>query len=326
MKKLIFITCIGFCLILNSACSSDEVKEEKQTKENIIPQPKEDIIKKKEEEEDYSKGGSFEIESQELKRKFIIRVPKSYDGTQEVPLVISLHGATENGSSSEKQSGFTSLGNKENFIVTYPTGLVFGTRTKPAWTFFQSISRGKEYNDVVFINDLIKKISTELKIDKKRVYLVGHSNGAFFSYAFGTLSTQSVAAIGVINGLGYSIFDRDKVKPSSHLPVIHIHGQKDDIVPPNNVREGSINLIAEESVLYWVGKNKASVEPVEIKDDEIVNIREWKSSSDNNGDVRYVKVKNGTHLWFRDSNSKFDATEAIWEFFKEHQREGEKEL
>jgi len=116
------------------------------------------------------------------------------------------------------------------------------------------------------------------------------------------------------------------VEPTTHLPLIHIHGQKDEIVPPNSLREGSISLIAEESVLYWVSKNKASETPVEVLDNEIVNIQEWKSNSENNGDVRYVKVKNGTHLWFRESNSKFDATEAIWEFFKAHPREEEKML
>jgi len=185
MKRIFFITCFSIGLILQSACSSegDSSQSEDVTpapgvkeKAEVIPKPKID---------NYKKGGSFKIKSQEIDRTFLLRVPKSYDDTKELPLVISLHGAGENGSKSEKQSGFTALAQKENFIVTYPTGLIFGSRTGPAWTFFQTTSNGKEFNDVVFINDLINKIKSELKIDSKRIYLVGHSNGIQFLIEMG---------------------------------------------------------------------------------------------------------------------------------------------
>ena len=73
----------------------------------------------------------------------------------------------------------------------------------------------------VMLADLKKKHA----VDERRIYSMGHSNGAAFSYLLWQARPDALAAIGSVAG---SL--RGDGKPTTPLPVIHVAVKKDPLV------------------------------------------------------------------------------------------------
>jgi len=109
------------------------------------------------------------------KRDYKVHVPKSYDKSAAVPLVIALHGGGGRTWSMERLTKFSTLSDKEGFIVVYPEGY------EKQWNDGREADniRAQKLNldDVGFISKVIDAIEEKYSIDKKRVYAAGISNG-----------------------------------------------------------------------------------------------------------------------------------------------------
>ena len=55
-------------------------------------------------------------------REYVLHVPKRYDGSKPVPLVISIHGADNWPSFQMELSQWNPVADEEGFIVVYPGG------------------------------------------------------------------------------------------------------------------------------------------------------------------------------------------------------------
>src|SRR5256885_6824308 len=69
-----------------------------------------------------NRNNGFMISSGE-KREYLLYVPRSYDRTKPVPLVISMHGAGGWPMQQMNLSEWNRLADREGFIVVYPSGL-----------------------------------------------------------------------------------------------------------------------------------------------------------------------------------------------------------
>ena len=65
-------------------------------------------------------------------------------------------------------------------------------------------------------------------MDPKRIYLVGHSNGAFMSHRMACDDAGQIAAI--VSLAGATFQDATKCKPSEPVSILDIHGDADDTV------------------------------------------------------------------------------------------------
>lgn len=265
------------------------------------------------------KTGERKITSQNIEREYILRIPKSYKKDTKTPVVFALHGYTGTPLAIESQTRFTVIGEKENFISVYPAGLR-DTKGNRNWILGRP-NATNTINDEVFIDDILTFLKSELSIDENRIYVTGFSNGGFMSYQLGLLRSNTFAAIAP-NG-GYSLKSTDILKPERALPIIHVHGLKDNIIPyTGEVNPNSPYLYVEPSVNLWVSLNEANTEPNIIQDDSSVLIKEWKSGPNNNADVQLVQFKNGTHQWFNKNNTGgIDSSQLIWEFFEAHPKQ-----
>jgi polyhydroxybutyrate depolymerase len=79
--------------------------------------------------------------------------------------------------------------------------------------------------DIKLFDAILADLKKERTIDPKRVYSMGHSNGAAFSYVLWQARPDVLAAIGSVAG-SLTIKARD-LKP---LPVIHVAGENDPLV------------------------------------------------------------------------------------------------
>jgi len=188
-------------------------------------------------------------------RPYGLKVPQGYEGQQPIPLVILLHGYGADGSSQEAYFRLGALADRKTFLLAYPDGTpdLLGNRfwnaTDACCDFFNS---GVDH--VGYLNAVIDEIASEYRVDRGRVYVVGHSNGAFMAHRFACDHAGQVAAIVTLAGMQWE--DEARCPAASPVSVLHVHGTNDQFV----LYGGGATLKgrypgAEETVNTWAAKN-----------------------------------------------------------------------
>lgn len=250
------------------------------------------------------------------KRTYVVHVPESYDPMKPAPVVLALHGAMMNGPMMVWFSGLNKTSDKAGFIVVYPSGT--GSDPFLFWNaggFKGKVAEGKA-DDVAFINKLVDDLAMVAKVDQKRVYACGMSNGGIMCYRLAAELSDRIAAIAPVAG---SIAIKES-KPKRPVPVIHFHGSKDRIVP-----------FEQESIHTWVKLNGCNETPTTetlSKDsDELKVIRKIYGGGKDGAEVVLVFIEEGGHTWpgwqppvgFMGKSAKIvSANDLMWEFFQKH--------
>lgn len=272
--------------------------------------------------------GEFDLtlDSGGLTREYTLYVPASYDGTQAVPLVLSLHGFLSSRGQQALWSKWHALAEDENFIALYPQGAGMPSR----WNAGRALFIGRyDVDDVGFIRDLIAHVSEEWCIDSGRVYVTGLSNGAGMSNRLACELSDTIAAIGTTSG-AYTEFPGG-CNPTRPVPVIAFHGTGDRIVPfegsgPDNLGLPNVGAWA----LNWALRNGCDSTAVSVPVNRTVMATAY-TNCDNGGDVILYVIGGGGHVWpgdnpstalFDTASRQIDATATMWQFFQAHTKTG----
>lgn len=184
-------------------------------------------------------------------RKYWLYVPATLEGKENVPVVFSLHGRSNN--DNPNQGGkpvFTSLANEKGFIVVYPQGRNAGDaqdiKDYPGDDWKKGFggttgweATGKENADTKFIKALVEKIQSDyqtkndansnISVDPKRFYLCGFSMGGMMTYACAKVLNGTFAAYGSCGGFPLNEFHMN-LATENPIPFIHLHGKDDTVV------------------------------------------------------------------------------------------------
>jgi polyhydroxybutyrate depolymerase len=162
-------------------------------------------------------------------RPYGLKVPAGYDAHHPVPLVVLLHGYTSNGANHAAYFGLLDEADRRGFLLAYPDGTrdLMGARfwnaTDACCDWFRS-----GVDDVAYLDAVIDEISAKYAVDPARIYLVGHSNGAFMAHRYACDRADRVAAIVTLAGMQWK--DQSHCRPSSAVSVLHVHGRDDTTV------------------------------------------------------------------------------------------------
>ena len=183
-------------------------------------------------------------------RRYWLYVPASLEGCENVPVVFSLHGRYgKDKPTDEGKPVFTSLANKEGFIVVYPQGRDAGSDQDKAdypGDWYNSFgggtgweATGKENADTKFIKALVDKIQADYKtknasnnnisVNPKRFYLCGFSMGGMMTYACAKVLNGTFAAYGSCGGFPLNEFHMN-LATENPIPFIHLHGTMDNML------------------------------------------------------------------------------------------------
>jgi polyhydroxybutyrate depolymerase len=269
-------------------------------------------------------------------RSYYLHVPFSLPKDKPAALVIVFHGGGGEGAGTARLTKFNQLSDKENFIAVYPNGV--GNNWNDGREDFAASQAHKEnVDDVVFINAMIDAIAKEHKIDQKRIYATGISNGGIFSHYLGANLSNRIAAIApVVGGIADPFYKN--FNPKQPVSILIIQGTADPLVPYDGgviARNRGKIIGTDETVKLWL-KNNGGKDPLTTKElfdkdktdgcsvDKIV----W-SGGKNKTEVVLYKLIGGGHTWAGSSQylprpivgsvcREINATEIIWEFFKQH--------
>ena len=279
-------------------------------------------------------------------RSTVIMVPRSDSIPPEGwPLVVMLHGAGGSSRNVPESTGWAELGEKEGVVTAFPNGTPRDeskpesfSRNPQTWNSgaTMNLSSGtqsaiaKDIDDVGFLKELIDRICRQLKIDPRRIYVAGHSNGAQMAYRFGSEQRNIIAAVGVMAGHSYA-----GEKPlDSPVSLIQIVGDHDPFTPMAGGEAGVLRAKmivppALNSPRDWAKRLGLSGEPKIIQDDSKITLRVW-GPAESGAEVRSIVVKGHGHAYLSPQDSfhpallfgptmhSMNATQTMWEFFKQH--------
>ena len=159
-----------------------------------------------------------------VKRTALVRVPTGVSGP--LAVVFGWHGHGGRSTHSAGRWGYADIDTAS--ILVFPQGLptvsplVDKEGRMPGWQTSVTSEGGR---DIKLFDTILADLKKQHAVDDRRIYSMGHSNGAAFSYLLWQARPEVLAAIGSVAG---SL--RGDGKPTSSLPVIHVAGEKDPLV------------------------------------------------------------------------------------------------
>lgn len=186
---------------------------------------------------------SIKVQVGNLTRMALLHVPTQLSG--KAPLVVNWHGMMETPQEQQGLSDFNRVADEHGFIVVYPQG---GARASivgkglPGFTHngggcCSSACGAHLIDDVAFARALVPAVDAVVAVDRSRVYSTGFSNGGFMSYRLGCEASDIFAAVAPVSAvlankpnLGMGSTQTWSCQPARPVPMLHIHGTKDELV------------------------------------------------------------------------------------------------
>jgi len=132
-----------------------------------------------------------------IERHFLLTTPKGYVSHDPVPLIVAFHGRTN---SNEQVRSYYRLDREitDAFIV-YPAALSNGNGT---FSWSDGTNKPSEFRDIAFFDAIVERLSKEYCIDMERIFVVGHSLGAWFSNSLACVRGDVIRASATGDGGG----------------------------------------------------------------------------------------------------------------------------
>jgi poly(hydroxyalkanoate) depolymerase family esterase len=187
-------------------------------------------------------------------RDYKVYVPGHAHG-RERPLLIMLHGCTQDPDDFALGTGMNLLAEEQGFIVAYPRQPATANHSA-CWNWFNLKDQMRDAGEPNIIAGITRAVMAEFYIDAKRVYVAGLSAGGAMALIMSATYPELYAATGVHSGLAYGsatdlpsafaamrgnsspmAMARRKTDPrsaSGRVRTIVFHGESDQTVHPSN--------------------------------------------------------------------------------------------
>ena len=128
-------------------------------------------------------AGSFEryvFSNAAGERNYKVYVPRSYDGSRPLPLLVDLHGCSSDGDEEARWSGFNDLAESRQVLVAYPEQSAAANGSR-CWNWFRPEHQIRAEGEPAIIAGITREVMSRWNIDSRRVYVSGISAGAAMS-------------------------------------------------------------------------------------------------------------------------------------------------
>jgi polyhydroxybutyrate depolymerase len=264
-----------------------------------------------------------------LERSYILYAPSSINWSQPTPLVFVFHGGTGNAESAIRMSGFNQVADQNGFLLVYPNGTGRLSDDKLlTWNGGDccGFAQQKNVDDVGFVRAIVADLQSLAKIDAKRIYASGMSNGGILSQRLACEAADIFAAIAPVAGtLNFS-----PCNPSQPISVIEFHGTSDQHIPYDGGfgPESLVNVnfaSVQSSVKFWASFNRCESQPQTNSFNDIQH-EVWAGCTTSTS-VELYTVIGGGHAWPGGAPGRTEAdqptqtisaSQLIWNFFIAH--------
>jgi polyhydroxybutyrate depolymerase len=266
-----------------------------------------------------------------VEREYLLHIPATV-GDEPAPVVLAFHGGGSNAEQMIQFCGLNETADQHGFIAVYPNGAgrVARARTWNAGNCCGYAQR-QQIDDVKFVGSLLDDLKQTVRIQERRIYATGMSNGAMMCYRLASELSDRIAAIAPVAGP----MGTESCHPTRAVPVCHFHGTADQFAPFGGGR-GSRSLTrtnfysVERSIREWVTANgcrqEAIVEdlPATVEDETRI-ARATHGGGRDGAEVVLYTIHGGGHTWpgrepqlryLGPSTRNLSANAVMWEFFQ----------
>ncbi len=181
------------------------------------------------------------------KRDYKLYIPPAAADGQPLPLVVMLHGCTQNPDDFAAGTGMNEAARQRGFYVLYPAQTQ-RANTSGCWNWFKHNHQKRGRGEPALLAGMTRAVMASHAIDPQRVYVAGLSAGGAMAAILGDAYPELFAAVGVHSGLvtgaatdmpsafgamkngAAGTSRRTKASP----PTIVFHGDEDAVVHPSN--------------------------------------------------------------------------------------------
>ncbi len=185
-------------------------------------------------------------------RDYTLYVPPVSDQSAPMPLVLMLHGCTQNPDDFATGTGMNALADQHGVLVAYPAQTRRDNGSN-CWNWFRSEDQRRGAGEPSILAGIVADIAADHRVDPKRVYVTGLSAGAAMAVILGRTYPEVFAGVGAHSGLPYgaakdmpgafaamqgkATAQRDAADRSAEarsMPTIVFHGDADHTVNWSN--------------------------------------------------------------------------------------------
>jgi polyhydroxybutyrate depolymerase len=265
-------------------------------------------------------------------RTYTLHVPDAAAPRRGFPLVFAFHGGGMQGEGMRRMTGLDAVADARGFMVVYPDG------ADGHWNDGRATIRHPQ-DDVAFVSAMIDQLGRGRRVDRKRIYATGISNGALFAQRVGCALSRRVAAIAPVAGTLAADL-APACKPARPVAVLQIGGTADPVMPFKGGAvadlggrgEGGSVLSVIDTISFWTRANGCGVPdvpqvlpPVAAHDPTRISRTRY-SDCARGGAVTLLTVVGGGHTWLGSHapeqpaitgplSRQLDASTAIADFF-----------
>jgi len=278
-------------------------------------------------------------------RRYKIYIPGSYNESTPIPLVVMLHGCTQDPDDFARGTRMNELAEVKRVLLVYPEQPESANPRK-CWNWYEPAQQKRDEGEPALIATITRRVMQDYRVDTKRVYVAGISAGAAMAVTTAFLYPELFAAVASHSGIAYgtagnvtealaamqgrSTGDSTLVSRglkamgarARAMPAIVFQGASDHVVQPENAKQIAAQFRAVQSAAKGPGGLDQPVENGETP-----------------GGYHFTRAVHGTgdatievwlvdelgHAWsggsadgsFTDSRGP-DATREILRFFLEH--------
>jgi poly(hydroxyalkanoate) depolymerase family esterase len=258
-------------------------------------------------------AGTFEwhtYRASEGSRRYRLFVPAGLDASRPAPLVVMLHGCTQDPDDFARGTRFNAAAARAGVLVAWPEQTAENQQLK-CWSWFEPAHQAARAGEPAIVAGITREVMAAHAVDPRRVYIVGVSAGAAMAVNTAASYPDLYAAVGAHSGIPYraasdvghawAVMRTGTSDPAilayalqdalggRTMPLIALHGGADPVVSPVNSRQ----LAAQ-----WAGVHKLQSTPPQRSEEGGLSVERttW-PGADGTPLIELVIVDGLAHAW-----------------------------
>jgi polyhydroxybutyrate depolymerase len=247
-------------------------------------------------------------------RQYLVDFPEEYENStgDSYPVLLALHGGTGSAQGFANTNGLIEMGEREGVVVVHPDGKGLFDEKIHVWNTGYLDTQLSDANDYRFISQLVSTLVETHRIDPRRVYVVGHSNGGMLTHELAARYPETFAAAAPVAAPvgGYPCSGPESCsvytppEPERPTSVITVQGTADKHVlyeggnPKKSLsRRPRYDYSAQQTIDWWREQNDCAEAQAEVRKSESGRIRQSVYSCLDQVGIVHLRFDDVGHFW-----------------------------